>query len=232
MRRQVISLFFMLWETQTAMMEWIMARRSLGVRCARRHHTMHSRPQYRQLYSDMDSWIERHNVLQGGAKSCSWTETAVCKHQTSNPSTFFKTICKTRRAPHLKPNFPFTDRVPNSRNYLVQGIDRNILIQESDFFPPQGVFFFFKAKELVSELNFNLCIFLFVQAHNSMTCSLSSQSAMLLDFFSLTGVGGIHTWGVLGEAMCQSIGGWMGRYDIVCDHVMSNTWSGEIYVNV
>lgn len=40
-----------------------------------------------------------------------------------------------------------------------------------------------KAKEFMSELNFNLCTFLFVQAHNSMTCSLSSQSAMLLDFF-------------------------------------------------
>lgn len=81
----------------------------------------------------------------------------------------------------------------------------------------------------MSELNFNLCIFLFVQAHNSMTCSLSSQSAMLLDFFLfILGRGGIRTWGVLRQATCHSSSRWMGRYDIVCNHVMSNQWSSEM----
>lgn len=77
-----------------------------------------------------------------------------------------------------------------------RGLTGILSSKSQTFFPHiHRVFFFFflKAKELVSERNFNLCIFLFVQAHNSMTCSLSSQSAMLLDFFSLTGVGGIHT---------------------------------------
>lgn len=70
-----------------------------------------------------------------------------CKHQTSksSPSAFLKTLCKAWGPPHLKPNFPFTDRVPNSRNYLakcdrVQRINTNILFQESD------VFFFFTSR--------------------------------------------------------------------------------------
>lgn len=67
------------------------------------------------------------------------TQTVNIKTSKPFPSAFLKTLCNTRGAPHLKPNFPFTDRVPSSRNYLancdqVQRIKRNILFQKSDFF--------------------------------------------------------------------------------------------------
>lgn len=73
----------------------------------------------------------RNNNLRTRAAS------ANCKHQKSvfAPSASLKSLCRTRGAPHLKPNFPFTDRVPSSRNNLtkcdqVQRINRNILSQK------------------------------------------------------------------------------------------------------
>lgn len=143
-RRHTISSSITLRGAQAAMMEWITTGRSLTVRYVRahQHHMEHSN-------HNIHTAVFEHVFL--GAKKRQFFEfwvmlmsrysspgNTVRKHWTFNPSAFLKTLCRTRGASRLKPNFPFTDRVPSSRNYLVQRINRNVLIQDSDFFSPQG----------------------------------------------------------------------------------------------
>lgn len=149
-----------------------------------------------QSVSVLSKLLHRNRNSRISSKSVSCTD---CKHQTSKSSTlaFLKALCETRGAPHLKPNFPFTDRVPSSRNYLancdlVQRINRNILFQKSGsfFFTSRGWF----RKRPMSWCQSSTLIYVYFFSCKLTTAWHAAEQLVshVIRFFSLTGEDGKH----------------------------------------
>lgn len=127
----------------------------------------------------------------------------------SKAQTYLKMLCTARGAPHLNPTFLASDRVPNSRKYLVQKINRNILILQT--IPPSP-----NTHSVVSQtvnelmLKFNLCIFLFHPSSQPQDMPPEHSVSHVIRFFFFFNLG---WWNIHTRAACQTVLRWTGWYD-------------------